>query len=412
MSTFTPNKTIFAESRALHESWTPDRIVGRDDELEQIHHALQPIIDEQPPRNIFLYGKAGVGKTVSVRYKIDDLLEGADEYGIPVSAVWQNCEELNSSYQVAIALVNQLADPEDRLSETGHPKATVYRRLWEELDKLGGTVVIVLDEVDNIGSKDALLYQLPRATAEGNLEDTEVGLVGISNNLSFRRNLSDKVKSSLCEREIQFSAYDATELTAIMQDRAETAFKPGVLDDAVIRLCAGLTSKDGGDARAALDLLYEAGSIAKRRGVDVVAEEHVRAAEDELKRERIKEALSEFNEQEHMVLAAILSEELKEPRPHSLKEIHPTYKEFAAEVVERVNVSRRVHDHLKEMSMLGMIEQTEVFKGNEGNHYEYELDIDYSLVVESIHENGSPFDATTTGIPSRLESQLENAGLR
>jgi len=51
---------------------------------------------------------------------------------------------------------------------------------------------------------------------------------------SFRDDLSPKVKSSLCEQEIHFPAYDADDLQKILTQRATVAFYDDVLDDAVI----------------------------------------------------------------------------------------------------------------------------------------------------------------------------------
>ncbi len=87
------------------------------------------------------------------------------------------------------------------------------------------------------------------------LSEAKIGIIGIPNNFSFRDNLSPKVKSSLCEEELQFPAYDAQELIEILEQRAAVAFHDDVIDDGVIELCAAYGAKDAGDARQSLDLL-------------------------------------------------------------------------------------------------------------------------------------------------------------
>jgi len=89
------------------------------------------------------------------------------------------------------------------LKPTGYPRRQVNEWLWEELDAIGSTVIIVFDEVDHIDD-DSILYQIPRARANGNLEESKVGIIGISNDFKFRESLSSKVQSSLCEKELQF----------------------------------------------------------------------------------------------------------------------------------------------------------------------------------------------------------------
>jgi len=52
---FSPSSSIFEQREALLEEWTPDELVGRDDELQRYHAALQPVINNESPSNIFLY---------------------------------------------------------------------------------------------------------------------------------------------------------------------------------------------------------------------------------------------------------------------------------------------------------------------------------------------------------------------
>ena len=54
--------------------------------------------------------------------------------------------------------------------------------------------------------------------------ESKVGIIGISNDFKFRESLSSKVQSSLCEKELQFPAYNANELRDILRQRADIAF--------------------------------------------------------------------------------------------------------------------------------------------------------------------------------------------
>src|SRR5699024_8517855 len=185
---------------------------------------------------------------------------------IRLITIWQNCDDLNSSYQVAITLANQILPASTQLPRSGLPAGQIYETLFEHMDQLGTAtdgirdyVVIVLDEVDNIGSSDRLLYQIPRARANDRLKNVWPCLIGISNDITFRENLSSKVQSSLCEREITFSAYDADELSGILTHRSQIAFKDGAVDMEVLNLAAAYGAQEGGDARYSIDLLRSAG---------------------------------------------------------------------------------------------------------------------------------------------------------
>src|SRR6056297_845026 len=146
---FTPTSSIFEKREALLEEWTPEELVGRDNELQRYHAALQPVINNESPSNIFLYGKSGVGKTAATRYLLNALKrDAADVPELDLHTIEINCDGLNSSYQAAVALVNELRDPAKQISNTGYPQASVYQFLFEELNDAGGTVLLVQDDED------------------------------------------------------------------------------------------------------------------------------------------------------------------------------------------------------------------------------------------------------------------------
>jgi len=105
--------------------------------------------------------------------------------------------------------------------------ADAFEELYTQLDRIGGTHLVVFDEIDHLDDVDTLLYELPRARSIGHITNSKVGVIGISNNYTFRQSLSPKVKDTLMETEISFSPYDASELRTILADRADRAFVEG-----------------------------------------------------------------------------------------------------------------------------------------------------------------------------------------
>jgi len=295
MRRFERKQNVFANKDALGESYQPDRIEERDEEIEEYMHALQPIIDGWEPNNVFVYGNTGVGKTAVTEYLLDRLQTDVKAYeDVDLSVISLNCKTLNSSYQVAVELVNELRPPGNEISSTGYPQQTVFNKLYDELEAIGGTVLLVLDEVDSIGERDELLYELPRARAHGNLDRTKIGLIGISNDFKFRNELDPRVQDTLCERELQFPPYDAPELEDILRSRADIALRDGVLADGVLGFCAALAARDSGSARQALDLLRLAGEIAENDDDDRIELDHAERAQSKLEQERVEEGMREL----------------------------------------------------------------------------------------------------------------------
>jgi cell division control protein 6 len=385
MRRFERKQNIFRNKDALGESYQPDQIEERDEEIEEYMDALQPVVDGWEPNNIFLYGNTGVGKTAVTDFLLEQLQSDVADYDdVELSVISLNCKTLNSSYQVAVELVNKLRPAGGEISSTGYPQRTVFKKLYQELEAIGGTILMVLDEVDSIGGRDELLYELPRARANGNLEDTKVGVIGISNDFKFREQLDPRVQDTLCERELQFPPYNAPELENILESRAEVAIAEDAVGQGVLNFCAALAARDSGSARQALDLLRLAGEIAENRDVDRIESEHVEAARSRLEQERVEEGMRELTTHGRLALLAVISKAAKEETPCRTREIYEEYTTLCDSSGTDSLAQRSVHNHLSDLRMLGILSAHENRSGSRGNYYSYELDVPFSSAIEAM----------------------------
>lgn len=387
MRRFERKQNIFRNKDALGESYQPERIEERDEEIEEYMNALQPVIDGWEPNNIFLYGNTGVGKTAVTDFLLDRLQDDVAAYDdINLSIISLNCKTLNSSYQVAVELVNELRPSGGEISSTGYPQQTVFKKLYQELEAIGGTILIVLDEVDSIGDRDELLYELPRARANGNLESAKVGVIGISNDFKFRDQLDPRVQDTLCERELQFPPYDATELKNILESRVEVAVTDGSTDTGVLQLCAALAARDSGSARQALDLLRLGGEIAENREAEMIREEHIEDARSQLEQERVEEGMRELTTHGRLALLAVVSKAAKEETPCRTRDLYEEYRSLCESSETDALGQRSLHNHLSDLRMLGILSAHENRSGSRGNYYNYELDVPFTSAVEAMSD--------------------------
>lgn len=387
MRRFTRKQNIFTNKDALNESYQPERIQERDEEIDAYMNALQPVVDGWEPNNIFVYGNTGVGKTAVTDFLLDRLREDIEQYDdIDLHVLSLNCKTLNSSYQVAIELVNELRPEGAEISSTGYPQQTIFKKLYTELDKLGGTVLIILDEIDSIGTRDELLYELPRARSNDKLTETKVGLIGVSNDFKFRDRLDPRVQDTLCERELHFPPYDAPELQNILESRVDVALAEGSIEDSVPRLCAALAAKDSGSARQALDLLRLAGEHAENRDDDIITESHVEAAKEMLEQERVEEGMRELTVNGHFALLAVVSMAAKGDTPCRTRRIYEEYSDLCQFAGVDPLAQRSVHNHLSDLRMLGILTAEENRSGSRGNYYSYALDVPFSSALSALSD--------------------------
>lgn len=354
MAPFEPKETIFRNESVLQGHYVPDELVGREEELEKYHKALQPVMNGSNPNNILLLGKSGVGKTVATKTKLRELEKSYHQYyDDHFSTLFVNCEDYSSSYQVMIRFVNMLRDDDDQISTTGHPSNKVKQLLRDEINKQGGVFLFVLDEINHL-SDDSILYEISRAKADESITDARIGLIGISNALDYRETLSGKVKSSLNERRLRFPAYTADDLRAVLQDRVENGLQDGVIDDGVIALCAAHGAADGGDARNAIDLLYHAAQIAQNHDDLKITTGHVDRARDKMQENEIVEGIQDLSEHERIVLYALATFEAQDKTPVRNSELYERYLNLAPSDREPRS-SRRVRDFVSVLEDLSLV---------------------------------------------------------
>ena len=417
---FSREPLIIEDKDILRDNWQPEELIEREEELDMYTSALTPIVRGWQPNNIFLYGVTGSGKTVATRQLITELLDECKNYDdVNLNVVDMNCKSLNSSYQVAVNLVNEMRDPsyqlttldldKPQISETGHPQQQVFDELYDDIETVGGTVLFVLDEIDNIGTSDDILYELPRAKSTYNL-DAKIGVIGISNDFKFRDNLSPKVKDTLCEEEIMFSPYNANELQQILRQRAQKAFiDEKYLEQEVIPLCAAFAAQDSGSARQALRLLRKSADIAEdklrkdKRSERMVTETDVREGEIDIHRQQVIEGIDSLTKHGHLVLLTVCELASEQKTPSRTKEIHRRYKSVANDFGAKQLKRRRVHDHLSDLELHGVLEKRSTTAGR-GNYNQYELDVQISSVLEVMEDR---FDEDSIS-PIRAKAQMHD----
>lgn len=387
---------IFADEFVLKEDWQPEKLPERKDELEEIRNALAPATRGVNAHNLFLYGKTGQGKTVAIDHELDLLKEYAKpQDDLELSVIKTSANNQSTSYQLAAHLIKEIRG--DGKKPSGIDQQSMFDLLYDELREVNETVIIVVDEIDSIGSNDDLLYELPRARKNDHLEDQWISVIGISNDLEFRDNLSPRVKDSLYDSEIEFAPYNANQLTSILERRAERAFVDGVLNDDVIPLCSAFAAQDEGSARQAIRLLYKAGELALNNDKERIEDVDVREAREILERKRIEEGMRGLTTQDQFALLSVVALEIDGELPARTREVYQKYKTIVSELNGNQLVERRVRDHLQSLAMQGFLIAETRNKGIQGGaHYRFELKTDLEATLDILGED------------SRIDDVVEN----
>lgn len=368
---FLSDAQIFESKEVLRHTYTPDYLPHRDDQVNNLAAILVAALRGDTPSNILIYGKTGTGKTAVAKYVGKELESSGEIHGVPCYVIYMNCEVVDTQYRLLAHLARHF---DKEIPMTGWPTDQVYSEFRNALDKERAIVIVMLDEIDKLIKKgDDVLYNLSRINTD--LENARMSIIGISNDLKFTEFLDPRVKSSLGEEEIIFPPYDAEQLKDILQQRAEMAFKPGVLEDTVIPLCAAFAAQEHGDARRALDLLRVSGEIAEREKSSVVKEVHVRAAQEKIELDRIVEVVRTLPTQSKLVLLSILKLVESGENNFITGEVYHVYRHMCRQIQMDILTQRRVTDLISELDMLGIINAMVVSKGRYGRTKEISLSV-------------------------------------
>ena len=213
----------------------PAELVARDDLQRALAGRFSSIGHASGSGRAVITGPVGSGKTSLVRRFCDDVakhLIGTRD----IAVAHINCRNENTTMQVMHKIVAQMDERHpDRGLSSGELLASI-RRL---VSARRGHLIVVLDEVDHLLRRagNDILYHLLRIDEDAASEGT-LSLILIS-----QEQILDVLEGAVISRlgasnHLRIPAYNREELTAIAEQRATLALRPGSWQDTHIALIA------------------------------------------------------------------------------------------------------------------------------------------------------------------------------
>jgi archaeal cell division control protein 6 len=381
-------ESIFKNKKMLQTSYTPGTIPHRDEQVNEIAGILAPVLRNEKPSNLFVYGKTGTGKTLSVLHVVNNLKEISQSKKLPLHIAYINCKLkriADTEYRLIASLAREFG--QDNIPITGLPTDEVYRLFIKNIESGPNQIILILDEIDQLVKKagDEILYNLTRINTE--LKNTQITFVGISNDLRFANDLDPRVKSSLAEEDLNFPSYNALQLQDILFERSKGAFKEKTISEGVIEKCAAYAAREHGDARRALDLLRVAGELAERKNDLQVKIKHIDEAESKIENDLVVEVINTLPKQSQLTLLAIFNlYETKGNEKFFTGDVYDVYSELCIKCGLKPLTQRRLSDLISELDMLGIINAKVVSKGRYGRTKEIGLAMPPSSIPDLISQ--------------------------
>ena len=316
-------KVLGKNPGVLLSSFPPEnKFPHRDQELRQLVMSLQPLLAGQKAGHVFLFGAPGTGKTAITKYVVESLREQFDSRGVPFEGVYVDCDQFKKNTKVFQKIVADICEKHFMNGEFKIKRTVAGYQLMNLVDTLKNilrvgvvkNLVIVLDEIDVLlNSKDQgdyVIRTLSRLKDEKDIDEkVNIVIVIISNSSKVREMIRESVWSGFSPTRIDFQQYNAPQLTNILLDRAAYAFNDGELEDGALqKISAVECSLRRGDARMALETLYESYKISSAQGFVKITVDVVNEAIERTETNIFSRSVELLNKHQRILLLAILQE--------------------------------------------------------------------------------------------------------
>ncbi len=388
---------IFKNSSVLYPSYIPEKLIGRTKEIQDLASLFDLLNSGGYPSNALIYGKTGSGKTVVTRFllkMLGDLLEANPTMmNHPLLRIYIPCKTISTTNSILYEILKQI-DPYTKVARKGYAMSFYYTAIWEAIKAKNVSLVIVLDEIDRIDtgkpSDQDLLYNLSRAGEMQLLPNKHfICLIGITNDLNFKKQLDHRVESSMNPVEFVFTPYNFEQITLILKERVDLAFKEGAVPEDTIYSCARYSAQDQGDARKAIDHLKMAAKYAEENGFNQVLPEHLEAALELMDIDKIQALVQSLPHHEKLVYLAILkllnSSRQGSTNSQAVTSLYNTLcNEVGTKPLHRTTISTKFN----EFQLAGLICPTTVKRGKGGGWNDIRVSIqDTKALEESIYKD-------------------------
>lgn len=349
---------------------TEDRIVGRDEQIETVANEIAPLVSGNPPNSIMIYGKTGSGKSLVAKHVATRSEREAARRGNSMTTAYVNCSQAKGKADALQQAGTRINTPESGVNfpERGLSPNEYYNRIWDVLDNQYDSALLVLDEIDRM-KDDELLMVLSRARETGSV-DTPIGVIAISNKISYREQMSERTKSSFGHNYRVFDPYDAPQLQAILQNRTD-AFQDGVIEEGVLAKAAALGAREHGDARKAMRLLRYAGDYARNNDDTMVRKEHLTEVRATAEAERLRDLISGLPSHTRHVLNGLAAISDKNPQQDWFRttQVIDAYEMVCRQIGTDTLTKDRVRQLLNELAFLEVTENRLNHQGRGSGSY-------------------------------------------
>ncbi len=329
------SESLFKDPVVLDYDYMPKLVPYRENEQREIALAIKPLLSRRNGKNLFIFGKPGIGKTLACKHVLKEVEETSDLF-----CFYINCWKKNTSYKIALQLCEELDYPFVQNKKTDE----LFEVIKKEVNKK--SAVFVLDEVDKL-EDTSFLYFL--------LEDIyRKTIILITNHKEWMLTLDQRIKSRLMPQFLEFRPYTRDEIRGVLKERIKYAFQEGVFTNEAFEVVVEKTYNCK-DVRVGLYLMREAANNAESRLSKKIEKQDVIKAMSKLEDFSIKNT-EDLDSETNKILKIV-----KENSGKKIGELFKIYKEKGGS-----SVYKTFQRKISKLEKSGFLKLEKIIGGAEG----------------------------------------------
>lgn len=377
---------IFNNMAVFDKNYIPDKILYRQDEIQQIATALSHILKGGGSfaTDCVLYGMRGTGKTLISKHVLSELRKRTLDFRSYYVSFTNTKSEFKALEEILISMGLR------NLRGKGFNEG--IRLLFDNIKTFKENhIIFIFDEINKVQECDSLLYSFLRPNeVYGDLGEKHISCIFITNDFNFPKNISEGTSSSFSGvKRCIFEPYNANHLRDILTERAKIGLMSEAYDYEVIALCAAFGAQEHGDARQTIKMLGKAAEIAQENHEFKINTEHVRKARQEIELDGMIDFIKLLPPQLKALALAIVKdtknrEKQKITEPLTTGSVYAEYRNICKRIDIEALTQRRIVDLLKELESIGLIEAQVMYLGRKGRTRYINLQSSANAIEKSI----------------------------
>lgn len=407
---FETESPIFENRLVFSNKYVPEKIVHRDQQIEEVQARLQWPLMKNPskPKDHVIYGFGGTGKTLISRHVVDELMKRTHD----VTYFYISLKDAHTLVRALNAILGKMGGKAGKTNSSQH----LFEKIYACVNTLPHKYIIfILDEIDKVvDGYDDLLYGFLRSNEKAQT-DKEITLIATSNDFNFPSGLEMGTRSSFSLMDkLTFPMYNAPQLKDILANRAILGLKKNTYDDAILSICAAHGARDHGDARKTIELLEKSGEIAMARKSSKITQEHIDLALKQSEYEGVYCGLKTLPIQSKAVALSCIRDRkriLKSKQTKNESTTNTAYNEYT-NICSSLGISslslRRFSDIINDLAFLGMLNNTITYTktSNVPTRGKKKI-IDVTISLERAEEIITGDDIFSSFKPEIIQTKLE-----